>query len=311
MPFAWIGISGYTYDHWQGRFYQDDLPKSHRRQFAASQFNAVEINGSFYGMITAAAWARYRDAARDHPFRWAAKGNRYITHTRKLKDRTALANFFATGILDLGETMGPLLWHIPPRTNWHPDVFSQFLECLPKDSDAAYRLARQHDDKVKEPRGHPRSGSGAYEGPLQHVMEIRSHNMIRREVFDMLAQHDIGFVLTDSSSDWPYAEEITAPLVYCRLHGHEQTYLSRYSDDQLDWWAARARAWMAGREWESPIRATDRPLDTRPHDVYFFFDNDGAGHAPFDARRLAERLGAVLSTAEDHDSLFARAPRAG
>jgi len=304
MPTAWVGISGYSYNHWQGMFYPDDLPKSHRREFAASQFNAIEINGSFYGMILAPAWARYREAAKDHPFRWAVKGNRYITHTRKMKDRTALANFFASGVLELGETMGPILWHVPPRTNWNRDVFAQFLGWLPKDSDAAYRLAREHDAKVKEPHL-----KGAHEGPLTHVMEVRSRALLLPEMFDMLAEHEVGFVLTDSAGSWPYAEEVTAPLVYCRLHGHEQTYLSRYSDEQLDWWAKRAQAWVAGTQWDEPALIRDAAKqDERPHDVYFFFDNDGHGHAPFDARRLAERLDAVPPTAEDHASLFSRAP---
>jgi uncharacterized protein YecE (DUF72 family) len=304
MPSTWVGISGYSYNHWQGMFYPSDLPKSHRRKSAAAQFNAIEINGSFYGMITTKAWIRYREVASDHPFRWAVKGNRYITHTRRMKDRAALANFFATGVLELGASMGPILWHVPPRTAWHPDVFRQFLEWLPKDSDAAYRLARHHDSKVEEPHL-----TGAYDGPLTHVMEIRSeHLMAEPEVFDMLAEYDVGFALTDSAGSWPYAEEITAPLVYCRLHGHRATYTSRYTDEELDAWAERARAWMAGRQWKDPVRVTNRPLDRRRHDVYFFFDNDGQGHAPFDARRLAERLGAVPPTGEDHDWLFARAP---
>lgn len=302
MASAWVGISGYSYG-WEGLFYPEHLPKSHKRDFAASQFNAIEINGSFYGMIPATAWVRYRETAGDRPFRWTVKGNRYITHTRRMQDRTALANFFATGVLELGGTMGPIMWHVPPRTRWRPDVFERFLGWLPKDSDAAYRLAREHDDKVKEPHL-----TGAYEGALTHVMEIRSPHLIRREMFDMLAQHRVGFVLTDSASDWPYAEEITSTVVYCRLHGHRETYASRYTDEELDWWAERARAWMNGRDWKDPVRVTDRPIEQRPRDVYFFFDNDSLGHAPFDARRLAERLGAVPPTAEDHDSLFARAP---
>jgi uncharacterized protein YecE (DUF72 family) len=305
MPKAWVGLSGYTYNRWQGGFYPSDLPKSHWREFAASQFNAIEINGSFYGMIMAPAWIRYRESVRDHPFQWAVKGNRYITHTRRMKDRTALANFFATGVLELGETMGPILWHIPPRTRWNPDVFGQFLDWLPKDSDAAYRLAREHDGKVKEPHL-----TGAREGPLVHVVEIRSqHMMDEPAVFDILAESNVGFALTDSAGSWPYAEEITSTVVYCRLHGHQATYTSRYTDAELDDWAERARAWMAGRAWRNPVRVTQRPLDRRYHDVYFFFDNDGHGHAPFDARRLGERLEVVPPTAEDHDSLFARAPK--
>lgn len=303
MAAAWVGISGFSYSHWQGMFYPADLPRSRWRDFAVSQFNAVELNASFYGRVLAATYARYREVAPGRPFRWAVKGSRFITHLRRLQDRTALANFFASGVLELGETLGPILWQLPPGMDWEPQVFARFLEWLPKDSDAANRLARDHDGNVKQP-----CLSGAYEGPLIHVMEVRSKRMVRPEMFDLLAKHQVGFVLTDSASGWPYVEELTGPVVYCRLHGHERTYVSRYSDEQLDWWAERARAWMAGKEWEVPIRITDRKPDQQPRDVYFFFDNDGQGHAPFDARRLAERLDAVPPTAEDHGALFSRAP---
>jgi len=304
---AWVGISGFSYGGWQGMFYPDDLPKSHWRDFAVSQFNAVELNASFYGTILPKTYARYRQAPGDRPFRWAIKGNRFITHRRRLRDRTSLANFFASGVLELGEAMGPILWQLPPRMNWEPEVLATFLAWLPKDSEAAARFARHHDDNVKEPRL-----KGAYEGPLIHVMEVRSRDMIRPEMFEMLAEHEVGFVLTDSAGNWPYVEEITSGVVYCRLHGHQQTYASRYTDDELDWWAERARAWMAGRDWDDPVRATDAAARSgcigQEHDVYFFFDNDSRGHAPFDARRLAQRLDAVPSTAEERASLFSRAP---
>ena len=60
------------------------------------------------------------------------------------------------------------------------------------------------------------------------------------------------------------------------LHGSQQLYVSRYTDHELDGWAERVRGWQ------------DRQLD-----VYVYFDNDGAGHAPYDALRLRHRLEGV------------------
>src|SRR5690606_6192268 len=91
---------------------------------------------------------------------------------------------------------------------------------------------------------------------------------------------------------FPYAEQLTADFVYIRLHGAEAIYASGYTDAQLDWWAARIRAWQRGREPRDARRITGAPRPPQHRrDVYVHFDNDALGHAPFDALRLAERLG--------------------
>src|SRR5690606_10359499 len=105
-------------------------------------------------------------------------------------------------------------------------------------------------------------------------------------------QHGAALVFADSAGLHPYAEQVTANFVYIRLHGAEAIYASRYTDAQLDWWAARIRAWQAGREPRDARRIDGAPAPPRGRrHVYVYFDNDAHGHAPFDALRLAERLG--------------------
>ena len=36
---------------------------------------------------------------------------------------------------------------------------------------------------------------------------------------------------------------------------------------------------------------TDRRINNQPRDIFVYFDNDAKVHAPYDARRLAGRLG--------------------
>jgi uncharacterized protein YecE (DUF72 family) len=67
---------------------------------------------------------------------------------------------------------------------------------------------------------------------------------------------------------------VTADFVYVRLHGSQELYASGYTDAELDSWATKLAAW----------RASGR-------DVYVYFDNDIKVHAPYDAMRLAERVG--------------------
>jgi uncharacterized protein YecE (DUF72 family) len=67
---------------------------------------------------------------------------------------------------------------------------------------------------------------------------------------------------------------VTADFVYVRLHGSQQLYVSGYTDEELDEWARKIARWRS-----------------EARDVYVYFDNDAKVHAPFDAMRLAERVG--------------------
>ena len=48
-----IGTSGYDYPEWKGVFYPDDLKRKDFLIFYATQFNALELNNTFYNMPTA------------------------------------------------------------------------------------------------------------------------------------------------------------------------------------------------------------------------------------------------------------------
>ena len=107
----------------------------------------------------------------------------------------------------------------------------------------------------------------------------------------MLREQGVALVFADTAGTWPYAEELTAPFVYLRLHGAQHLYASGYTDAELDWWAARIRAWAGGSEPADCVRVNgcpDPPAIQR--DAYVYFDNDAKVNAPFDALRLAERL---------------------
>ncbi len=113
-----IGTSGWSYPHWRGRFYPKGLRQAGELRHAAERMDALEINTTFYGSIRSSTFTGWREQVADlatRGFRYAVKGSRYITHMKKLRDvQTALANFYATGPLLLGDTLGPFLWQLPP-----------------------------------------------------------------------------------------------------------------------------------------------------------------------------------------------------
>jgi uncharacterized protein YecE (DUF72 family) len=218
---------------------------------------------------------------------FAIKGSRFITHMKQLNDPAQpLANFFGQGVLALGDKLGPILWQFSQRFRFRPERLRPFLELLPRDHEAAARLARDHDHRVKDPATEPESG-----GAIRHVMEIRHESFLVPEFVELLREHDVALVVSDNPGVYPVAEEVTADFMYLRLHGAERMYYGSYSDPALDDWAERIRAWHAGREPGDPQRITDRaPPSRRKRDVYLYFDNDEKTKAPFDARRLMERL---------------------
>ena len=280
-----IGVSGWTYAPWRGQFYPEKLPHKRELGYAARQFPAIEINGTFYGLQRPEAFARWAAETPDD-FCFAVKGSRFITHTKRLRDIEApLANFFASGLLELGAKLGPLLWQLPPSFRFDADVIGAFLDLLPKDMEAAAELARRHDARV--------DGRDATEpcstGPLRHAIEIR-HDSFRDPAFiDLLAAHGVALVCADTVK-WPRLMDLTADFAYCRLHGSTELYRSRYEDAALDQWAARIDAWRTGRPMTHGEFAGTGKARKRMRDVYVFFDNTDKLHAPDDATRLMQRL---------------------
>jgi uncharacterized protein YecE (DUF72 family) len=281
-----IGISGWTYPPWRGVFYPKKLPHRLELEFASRAFNSIEINGSFYSLQRPSSYRRwYADTPAG--FLFSVKGARFITHMKKLRDvETPLANFFASGVLCLREKLGPILWQFPPNFGWNEERFSDFFELLPRDTGAAAKLARRHNDKLK---------AGAWTRtdavrPLRHAVEIRHPTFMVPEFFALLRRHNIAFVFADTAGKWPYAEDLTADFVYCRLHGAKQLYVSGYSAQEIEWWAKRIEFWRKGKQPRDAKLVADRKAKAGHRDVYIYLDNDAKVHAPFNAKSLAKKF---------------------
>jgi uncharacterized protein YecE (DUF72 family) len=271
---TYVGISGYNYAGWRGRFYPPELRPRDWLKYASRAFNSIELNGTFYSLKSPDVFQRW---VNDTPpgFIFAIKGSRFITHNLKLaRSEGALANFYASGVLALGRKTGPFLWQLPGTYRFERDRMQRFLDLLPRDAAQAERLARHHDDRLK--RGALTEAVEYVE--YRHALEVRHPTYFTESFFELLRSHGISFVVADTAGKFPYAETLTADFVYVRLHGSQVLYASGYTDEELDTWAARVRAWTC------PPRGAAR-------DAYVYFDNDALAHAPNDALRLAERVG--------------------
>jgi uncharacterized protein YecE (DUF72 family) len=284
-----IGISGGTYPPWRGVFYPKGLPHKRELEYAARQFRAIEINGTFYGMQRPEAFAAWAEQVPDD-FLFAVKGPRFITHMKRLRDaETPLANFIASGLLRLGEKLGPVLWQFPPNFRFDAERIERFLRLLPHDTESAITLGRKHDHRLKAPAWL----TVDRDRPLYHAFEIRHDSFRDRAFIDLLRRYDVALVCADTV-DWPRLMDVTADFVYCRLHGSQELYASSYDDEALDAWARRVTAWASGTEPDDVDRIGPRARSRR-RDVWLFFDNDTKVRAPVDARRLIQRVAARLA----------------
>jgi uncharacterized protein YecE (DUF72 family) len=284
-----IGISGWRYAPWRGVFYPRGLPQRRELEYAARRFDSVEINGSFYSLQTPDSYAAWREAT-PPGFVFSVKGPRYLTHMLKLRAvEKPLANFLASGLLRLGDRLGPILWQLPPFLRFDAARLAAFFELLPRDLEQALALARRRD--IARMRGRSALAIDANR-PLRHALEVR-HESFRDPAFvELLRAHDIALVVADTAGRWPLLEDVTADFVYIRLHGDEELYVSGYDERALDHWAARIRAWAAGGQPRNARLAGDGKAPARRvRDVYCYFDNDAKVRAPFDALGLMRRLG--------------------
>jgi len=265
-----IGISGWRYEPWRKVFYPEGLPHRRELEFCGRHFPTVEINGSFYSLQRPEYYEQWYDETPEG-FLFAVKGSRYITHMLRLSQiEKPLANFFASGILNLRDKLGPFLWQFPPMFRFNAARLEAFFRLLPKTSTEALALARRRDARMI---GRSRLAIDA-DRPLRHAVEIRHESFMSAEFARLLRKHHVGLVVADTAGKWPKLFHVTADFVYVRLHGDIKIYTSGYSERALASWARRIRKW-----------------DRDGHDVYVYFDNDVKVRAPFDALNLMHRLG--------------------
>lgn len=282
-----IGISGWRYEPWRQVFYPKGLVQKRELEFASRALPTIELNGSFYALQRPSSYLNWYEQT-PPDFVFSIKATRYITHILRLENiETALANFFASGLLALKEKLGPVLWQFPPSLRFDAELFERFLQQLPHDTEAAARLAKKHDATMYN-REYTKADQ---KRSLRHAVEIRNKSFETPEFIALLRKYNVALVIADTAGKWPDSEDITADFTYLRLHGAEELYASGYTDKALDNWAKRIDAWSkGGQPDDAKLVSEQTPPSRKSRDVYCYFDNDIKVKAPFDARKLLRRL---------------------
>jgi uncharacterized protein YecE (DUF72 family) len=283
-----IGISGWRYPPWRGVFYPEGLPQRNELAYAASLFPSIEINGSFYSLQRPSSYGAWADATPPH-FQFSVKAPRFITHIKRLRDvNTALANFFASGVLRLGPKLGPILWQFPPSFTYDEGLMEVFFSSLPHSTDDAVKVARRHDDHLRVKAWLKIDKSR----PLRHAVEIRHRSFETPLFVEQLRRHRVALVVADTAGRWPLMEDLTTDFVYVRLHGDEVLYTSGYTDEAFDKWMHKIEAWRQGTQARDAHTVAPPAVNRKSgRDVFVYFDNDVKVRAPHDAMSLSHRLG--------------------
>jgi uncharacterized protein YecE (DUF72 family) len=300
-----VGISGWRYAPWRGKFYPTALPAAAELRYASQVFSTLEINGSFYSLQrpeTYALW--YEQTPPD--FIFALKGGRYITHMLKLREvERPLANFFASGIFNLREKLGPILWQFPAALSFDSDRFESFFALLPTDTAGALSLARRRSRWMK---GRTRLAIDSLR-PLRYAIEVRHESFMTPAFVDLVRKHRFALTVADTAGRWPLIGDVTTDFLYLRLHGEKQLYTGGYSDQTLERWARRIQLWEAGSLPDDIPRLLPAQAQSGARrDVFCYLDNtDGKLRAPTDAKRLLRKLG--LATGRPSRRLYRRSYR--
>ncbi len=258
----YVGIGGWTYAPWRGVFYPEGLPHAKELTFASRALTSIEVNGTYYGSQKPATFRKWKSETPDG-FVFSLKGPRFATNRRVLKEAgDSIQRFLHSGVTELGDKLGPLLWQFMPTKKFDAADFGGFLELLPKTFDGR---------------------------KLRHVVEVRHGSFCTPEFIQLLRRFAIPVVYAEHAA-YPEIADLTGDFVYARLQKGKDTIRTGYAPKALDAWAKRAEAWTAGKEPADLPRVAGPAPKTNARDVFVYFIHEGKVRAPAAAAALIERL---------------------
>lgn len=295
MPEILIGTSGYDYPEWRGVFYPAGLKRADFLPYYATQFNALELNNSFYNMPTAerllSFWERSGGA-----LKFSVKANRLLTHEIG-RDWKSAAQDFRSALNPLAQngSLVSALFQFPQSFHY-TDQNRLYLSAL-----------------LAQFRG------------LPVVVEFRHAEWIRPSVFDGLAERGASLAFCDlpelknlPNKNFLQAQEGRLPfagkIAYIRLHGRNASaWYAKENDaqekeclqdhDALPGLAASPKSAAQDRNGSARYRYdySDAELSefapviqqavSQGRQVQVFFNNHPDGSGAKNARRMREMVG--------------------
>jgi uncharacterized protein YecE (DUF72 family) len=257
-----VGIGGWTFAPWRGVFYPDGLPHAKELSYAARHLTSIEINGTFYRTQTPATFRKWASEVPDG-FIFSVKGPRYVTHRGELKGGSeSIERFLNSGVVELGDRLGPLLWQFPPFKKFDEADFGSFLELLPKEFNG-WRL--------------------------RHVVEIRHESFCVPQFIRLLREFETPVVFSEHET-YPAIADVAGDFVYLRLQKGNDSIRTAYPEEAIAEWAARLKAWIGGHAPADLPCIEAKPAKIKPRDIFVYFIHEGKIRAPHAAMALIDKL---------------------
>ena len=257
-----LGIGGWTFAPWRGVFYPDKLPQAKELSYAASNLTSIEINGTYYGSQKPASYRKWASEVPDG-FVFSLKGPRFATNRRVLAEAgDSIKRFYDSGVLELGDHLGPVLWQFAPTKKFDDADFGAFLELLPRELDGR---------------------------ALRHVVEVRHDSFCTPDFVALLRQFEIPVVFSEHVT-YPAIADVIGDFVYARLQKGSDDIKTGYPPKALDAWAKRFETWAGGGEPDDLPRVGAALRKKQPRDVFAYVIHEGKVRAPAAAMALIERV---------------------
>jgi uncharacterized protein YecE (DUF72 family) len=257
----YIGVGGWTYEPWRGSFYPTDLPQKRELEHMSRALTSIEINGTYYGSQKPESFIKWREETPAN-FIFSVKGPRFATNRRALAESAdSIARFFASGVLELKDKLGPINWQFMATKKFDAEDFGKFLALLPTEIGGR---------------------------KIRHAVEVR-HESFRTPAFVALARkHRVAIVIA-GDSEFPSIPDITADFVYLRIMGTQEKPKTGYSTKALDQWAERANIFAAGSV-PKDLESIASPAAKTPRDVFLYVISGFKENNPRAAEALIGRL---------------------
>ena len=264
MENIYIGTSGWSYQHWKGVFYPDNLSQKKLFPYYCQYFDSVEVNATFYRWFKESTYLNWREKA-PHGFKYVLKAPKLITHFRRLKDCNKEIKDFYTSANLLKENFGLILLQLPPNLNYDLMLLK---------------------DTLKQ-----------FEDPAKIAIEFRNETWIRKETFALLSEFKATYCIVDSPKlndlirfqEFAFSNEhdmiypgpsypVTSITAYIRLHGRTKWFDYNYSEQELN----------------DLARIVEFIIKKGIENIYIFFNNDTAAYAVFNGLYLKKQISQIL-----------------
>jgi uncharacterized protein YecE (DUF72 family) len=259
----YCGIGGWNFAPWRGVFYPKGLTQAKELAYAGQHLTSIEINSTYYGSQKPETFRKWAGEVPDG-FIFSVKGSRFTTNRRVLAEAgDSLKRFFDSGVLELGERLGPFLWQFAPTKKFDEADFGGFLELLPQKLDGK---------------------------KMRHVVEVR-HDSFRTPAFPALLRQFGVPVVYAEHHQYPGIADVTGDFVYARLQKGEDDIPTAYPPKALDAWTKRLQLWAEGKEPDDLPRVdTTHKPKAALRDVFAYVIHEGKIRAPAGAMAMIERL---------------------